>query len=43
MDVTLLGMFNEVRELQPKNTPKPIDITLLGITTDARELQLLNA
>ena len=39
MDVTLLGMSNDVRPLQPEKAFLPMDVTLLGMFTDVRLLQ----
>jgi hypothetical protein len=38
IDVTLLGIFTDARELQLSNAKSPIDFTLLGIVTEANEL-----
>ena len=43
IEVTLLGIITEVREVQTENALLPIDVTLLGIVTDVRWLQPLNA
>jgi hypothetical protein len=42
IDVTLLGMFTEVRWEQDWKAPKPIDVTPLGIMMDVKEDVELN-
>ena len=42
MVVTLLGIINEARLLQPENAEFPILITLLGIVTEGSELHPAN-
>ena len=39
MEVTLLGMVNEVRPLQPWKAELPMEVTLLGMVTEVRPLQ----
>ena len=43
MDVTLWGMFTEVKLLQPEKAAAPIDVTLLGMLTEVKPLQTLKA
>jgi hypothetical protein len=38
IDVTLLGILTDAREVQAENAEVPSDVTLLGILTDIREL-----
>jgi len=43
IDVKVLGIVTDVRELQPLNALEPINVTLLGNVTDVREVQDWNA
>ena len=43
MLVTLLGIVNDVRPVQPSNAELPMLVTLLGISMDVRLLQSSNA
>ena len=37
--VTLLGMVTEVRPVQSRKAPTPIEVTLLGMVTEVRLVQ----
>ena len=43
MDVTLLGMTIEIREVQEANALSPIETTPFEIAMDVREVQEANA
>ena len=43
IDVTLLGILTDSREMQLWNVYESIIVTLLGILTEVRELQPSNA
>ena len=40
MEVTELGIVNEVRLEQPQNAPPPMEVTELGIVNEVRFQQL---
>ena len=43
MEMTLLGMVTEVREMQWENASPLIEVTLFGMVMDVREVQPANA
>ena len=43
MDVTLLGIVNEVNPLQPEKALSPIDVTPFPMVTEVNPLQLEKA
>ena len=43
MDVTLLGMFTEVKPRHPLKAHSPMDVTLLGMFTEVKPTRQLKA